>query len=251
MQACRLIWEGEHSETRWKNSAPHNMAVDEVLLQSASSENRSTLRFYGWAQPTLSLGYFQKRADRQGHPSSRQCVLVRRASGGGAIVHHHEITYCFATPIGSRVAGASELYLAFHETLVEQLADLGIPAALHSAEDDLREQAFLCFQRRASGDVICRGHKVAGSAQRRWKNALLQHGSLLIARSEFAPELPGLNEIASFDDAVEAFISPWLRKLTSRLKIDVRPADLTDKEKAAANLLIVEKFANEAWTGKR
>src|SRR5882724_9809402 len=75
-----------------------NMAVDEALLESAAVDGIATLRLYQWSEPTLSLGYFQPAADRQTHPASRECPLVRRASGGGAILHDRELTYSLAIP---------------------------------------------------------------------------------------------------------------------------------------------------------
>ena len=74
------------------------MAVDEALLESAAERGVPTLRFYQWSEPTLSLGYFQHHADRLAHPDSRACPLVRRATGGGAIVHDVELTYSLALP---------------------------------------------------------------------------------------------------------------------------------------------------------
>ena len=74
------------------------MAVDEVLLDAAAVREQLSLRFYGWSEPTLSLGYFQRVADRKQHIASRECPLVRRLSGGGAILHDDELTYSFATP---------------------------------------------------------------------------------------------------------------------------------------------------------
>jgi len=79
-----------------------NMAVDQALLMSAEQDGMVTLRLYAWAQPTLSLGYFQKHADRQLHTASATCPLVRRRSGGGAILHDQELTYSLAIPSSHR-----------------------------------------------------------------------------------------------------------------------------------------------------
>ena len=79
---------------------PWNMAVDEVLLMDAVENGNATLRFYQWSEPTLSLGYFQAFADRKQHFASRNCAIVRRQSGGGAILHDHELTYSFVLPPG-------------------------------------------------------------------------------------------------------------------------------------------------------
>ena len=77
---------------------PWQMAVDEVLLDSAALHKTATLRFDRWQTPTVSLGYFQHVADRAQHPASLACPLVRRLSGGRAIVHDHELTYCLTLP---------------------------------------------------------------------------------------------------------------------------------------------------------
>src|SRR6188474_2624923 len=79
-------------------SGAWNMAVDEALLETAAISGLATLRFYTWQEPTLSLGYFQSAVDRDHHPDGRDCPLVRRASGGGAIIHDRELTYSIALP---------------------------------------------------------------------------------------------------------------------------------------------------------
>ena len=77
------------------------MAVDEALLETAASLGVPTLRFYQWQEPTMSLGYFQEYADRLRHAASAGCPTVRRASGGGAIMHDRELTYSLAVPEGT------------------------------------------------------------------------------------------------------------------------------------------------------
>ena len=68
-----------------------NMAVDEALLDSCSRTGMPTLRFYQWSKATLSLGYFQRHRDREQHVASRDCPLVRRSTGGRAIIHDQEL----------------------------------------------------------------------------------------------------------------------------------------------------------------
>ncbi len=174
-----------------------NMAVDQVLLETADRSGLATLRFYRWDQPTLSLGYFQRSADRRQHPPSLQCDTVRRASGGGAIVHDQEITYSLCIPSSNRWSTRnSELYDLVHGAIIEQLSELEIEAKLFRDYQVGRQTAetgsdvFLCFQRRAENDIVIGAHKIGGSAQRRLKNSLIQHGSLLLSRSSCAPNWP-------------------------------------------------------------
>src|SRR5438132_12997143 len=112
-----------------------NMAVDEALLEAAAATGQATLRFYQWLEPTLSLGYFQSLAERGQHAASRDCPLVRRASGGGAILHDRELTYSIAVPQPAGRATAAALYDDCHETLIATLPGFGVATSLcrHSA----------------------------------------------------------------------------------------------------------------------
>jgi lipoate-protein ligase A len=227
-----------------------NMAVDEALLESAAGGEVPTLRFYRWNPPTLSLGYFQVAADRDAHPPSRGCPMVRRASGGGAILHDQEITYSFVLPAARRRPGAAGfLYDAAHETLIELLDELGVSCRL--CERTSRLRPFLCFQRRSPGDVLLGEDKVAGSAQRRHAGALLQHGSILLRRSRFAPELPGLADLAGprFPDTI--FPARWLPRLAERLGVDLKPGCLSDREVRRARQLVADKFGHSRWNDRR
>ena len=78
------------------------MAVDEALLLDAAENGIATLRFYEWSEPTLSLGYFQRYDDRYSHAASRDCAIVRRQTGGGAILHDRELTYSLTLPASHR-----------------------------------------------------------------------------------------------------------------------------------------------------
>ena len=87
-------------------SAPWNMAVDQALLESVDKTQVPVIRFYQWESPALSLGYFQKMADRELHPASRDADCVRRATGGGAILHDRELTYSVALPFAASATSA-------------------------------------------------------------------------------------------------------------------------------------------------
>ena len=183
-----------------------NMAIDDAMLDFAGERRAVVLRLYQWSEPTLSLGYFQRISDRDSHLPSRDLQMVRRATGGGAIVHHHDLTYSLAVPQSSSSVGAAPtIYEAVHAAMVEWLEELGLAArqwretynlqtaSVHTAANSKAE--FLCFHRRSEGDVIVGDHKVMGSAQRRSRGALLQHGSLLVAKSIHAPSLWGLQDL--------------------------------------------------------
>jgi lipoate-protein ligase A len=242
---CRLIIDPP-GEGAW------NMAVDEALLESAQNDDVATLRFYSWRVPTLSLGYFQSHADRRLHPMSADCPVVRRASGGGAILHDRELTYSIALPHGHLLSlRAQGLYEAVHESLIEALAELGISATRFDGQRRSIDQPFLCFQRREHGDVVSGDDKIAGSAQRRQRGAVLQHGSILLACSRFAPELPGIAELFSEEVNIEDLCRDWLARLAKMLKVSFTQSTLPATVAAAAGEIARQKFGNPVWTQKR
>ena len=168
------------------------MAVDETLLDSAVA-GVCTVRLYRWERPTLSLGYFQSPDVALNDLKLRDLPIVRRLSGGGAIVHHHELTYSCAVPADHPLAAAPrQLYTAVHEQIIAVLAEFGFVAALRGTACPERNREFLCFGRSDDFDVVMGGCKVLGSAQRRRKGAVLQHGSLVLQRSAWALAFPGV-----------------------------------------------------------
>jgi lipoate-protein ligase A len=229
-----------------------NMAVDEALLASAG-EGSPTLRIYGWSEPTLSLGYFQKYADRREHAASLGCAAVRRPSGGGAILHDREWTYSFTLPLTDRAAGDRlRLYHIVHAALVEALNARGAPAKIHQSDQSPPErEPFLCFQRRAQGDVLLGDHKICGSAQRRGKSAVLQHGSILLSASPAAPELIGIQELTEHRISLEELQRDWLNRLAAALGANFEEEQLAPEELAAAALLETRKHAHPSWIERR
>lgn len=177
-------------------SGARNMAIDECLLESALSLGVHSLRIYGWDQATVSLGYFQPAEEVQ-TGRFKDLPSVRRLSGGGAILHHHEVTYSVVLaashPLSSR---PSDLYGRMHEAILEVLAQSGVVARLRGSDKKDGPEPFLCFSRGDRNDIVMGEMKVVGSAQRRRRGAVLQHGSLLIRHSEFATELPGILDLA-------------------------------------------------------
>jgi lipoate-protein ligase A len=236
-------------------SGAWNMAVDEALLESVGRAGQGgCLRFYAWSEPTLSLGYFQRCAERESHVASRGCPLVRRSTGGGAILHDVELTYSLTLAVSSHVqAGLRTWYEALHTSLIGALATFGVDAALYTEApaSRVREEPFLCFQRRSVGDVVLGGMKIAGSAQRRHHGAFLQHGSVLLGASPAAPEFPGIRELASSYIAPDDLARRWHTCLSDRLGLVFREDALTPTEQAAAQRCANERFLASPWTHRR
>ncbi|MEX0675857.1 MAG: biotin/lipoate A/B protein ligase family protein [Pirellulales bacterium] len=244
---CRLIVDSAAAGT-WQ------MAVDETLLESAAERGSASLRFYGWSEPTLSLGYFQRFGDSHGHFPSRGCPVVRRQTGGSAILHDRELTYCLAVPVAHPLAAdATRLYLAVHEALRHVLARLKIATTLRPTPEDTTagEQPFLCFQRPARGDVLLGSAKVCGSAQRRRRGAILQHGSLLLAATPRAPELPGILDLCDKSPDLARLIESWGIEIGEQLRLAPAPGRLTEVELDKVRTLALEKYGTAGWNERR
>ncbi len=226
-----------------------NMAADEALLEWSGRTGKVALRFYLWEEPTLSLGYFQAYEARKQHPPSAAAPSVRRASGGGAIVHHRELTYSLVAPRADPLGvGRLRLYEQVHAALIDVLARVGLSARLCPGGCRSAAEPFLCFARRAPGDVLVGPHKVAGSAQRRSRAAVLQHGSLLLERSPAAPELPGLLDLAARRIEADLLRDAWIAELVGRLGLRWNREALSDFERDRARELVQEKYAADRWT---
>jgi len=174
------------------------MGVDQWMLERAVAGEEACVRWYRWSGPTVSLGHFQTGLPVEVAGRFAGLPVVRRLSGGGAILHHHELTYALSLPATHPWAGEPrQLYDRVHGEIVQVLNRHGLPVTPRGDSQPDRGGEFLCFSRGDSFDLVWQGHKVLGSAQRRRKGAVLQHGSLLLRRSPHAPEFPGLAELAS------------------------------------------------------
>lgn len=206
-------------------SGVENMAIDRTMLDSAAERQVPLLRIYRWANPTVSLGYFQKYSEFEGLTQLAAADCVRRATGGGAIVHHHDWTYSLALPESavqaSKLGAANPIYEGIHGQIVRWLNSIGVPAEQWRGGSEGNSKAFLCFQRRSDGDVVSGAHKVLGSAQRRTRGAILQHGSLLLKASRFAPALAGVAEVLAGRLPDEDHRNPMESSIDSRQMLPI------------------------------
>jgi lipoyl(octanoyl) transferase len=233
-------------------SGADNMARDEAMLHAAE-RGVASLRFYTWTEPALSLGYFQPAADRFIDTALSQMAWVRRATGGAAIVHDpaHEITYSLALPAGERWQPKGEAWICrVHHVVRDVLKSMGVPARAVVCGEEQKLGPVLCFKHHTPGDLTVNGHKVAGSAQRKWKGALLQHGSILFSRSPLEESLPGIAELSGVrvDKTVRVAILAELARDTGWA---FEPGDWTADELADAERITADKFANAEWNFKR
>lgn len=155
---------------------PFNMALDEALLDAMPRLQKPVLRFYGWTEPAASFGYFQKYSEVERMTLLRP--LVRRPTGGGIVPHDADWTYSLAFPTASEWYSlkAVESYRRVHEWIRAAFAKLNVATEL--ANCCRKSEPGQCFVGYEKSDVLWRGRKIAGAAQRRTRSGLLIQGSV-------------------------------------------------------------------------
>jgi lipoyl(octanoyl) transferase len=245
-----------------------NMAIDEAILDAvAAGRAPPTLRFYAWDPPCLSLGRAQKvdDVDLDGLEATG-FDLVRRPTGGKAILHIDELTYSVAAPeTEPRVAGGIvESYRRLSAGLVRGLEKLGLTDIV--ADQRARNRHLrgpVCFEVPSDYEITIEGKKLVGSAQMRARGAVLQHGALplygdiaricpLLAacpdpvrvRARATTVAAALGRRVAWEEAATALAEGFAEALNLSLK----PGPLTEKEHAQAERLRGEKYAARTWT---
>lgn len=227
------------------------MAADETLLATAAA-GIASFRLYGWSQATLSLGYFQAAAFARKDPPLGELPWVRRASGGAALVHHLEATYALALPAGSPWQKHGESWLkAMHVLLRAALAGLGVPSRPCGDTEERKRGDVLCFLHHTPGDLLIDDAKIVGSAQRKQRGALLQHGGILLAASPYTPRLPGIRELTGVSLSAESLNAVVTEELAKHTGWQLVPSEWTPEERQRLEELAAGKYSQPAWNGKR
>jgi lipoyl(octanoyl) transferase len=258
------------------------MALDHALMRRAAATGEAVLRVYSWRAPTLSLGRHQPAMGLYDIDVIRAAGIdiVRRPTGGRAVLHHREVTYSITAPTPGRGSGdnrlrARDLYASINALLVEALRQLGVPAMLApplprptergaagEPEGPPRPSAHPCFDVATEGEVIVGGRKLVGSAQRRDPDAVLQHGSILIADDQErlgavsrAPVVPApvatLSQLLDREPSV-AEVAAVLRDAldSTLLRAGSEAVDpyTDDPATLAAAAVFRTQYARDAWT---
>jgi lipoate-protein ligase A len=240
------------------------MALDEALMHRAATTGEWILRVYAWSTPTMSLGRNQTARGRYDLDRLRSDAIdvVRRPTGGRAILHHREITYSVTAP----VAGAGDLrtsYERINDLLLHALGLLGVRASLASPEPRASAPSDTpCFDRPSAGEVMVDGQKLAGSAQWRSADALLQHGSILLAddQAQLARYVTGdirpipapatLSNLLGRTPSIEDLTDALRNAVCAREDPCVSALELDDEVRARASALVV-RYVDDAWTWRR
>jgi lipoate-protein ligase A len=271
MDTWRLILHPVPARGAW------NMAVDEAVLESAGrGESLPTLRLYAWEPACLSLGYAQPASDVDlVQLQARGWDLVRRPTGGRAVLHTDELTYSVAGPLAEpRLAGTVlDSYNRLARALTEALRLLGLQVEIqeHPEKAGRGNPNPVCFEIPSTYEITVGGKKLVGSAQARRREGVLQHGSLPLtgdlgrilqvlvykdeaSRSRAAGRLQerattvetALGRPVSWETAAQASIAAF----GSVLALDLRPEELSTRERSRAAQLVEEKYARPGWTGE-
>jgi lipoate-protein ligase A len=253
-----------------------NMAIDEAILRSMAqmADPHPVLRFYGWKPATLSLGYAQSYDKEVDEAACRAegIDIVRRPTGGRAVLHQYELTYSVIAPEHDpHVSGTIiESYLKISRALLEGFHSLGIPAEMVAC--GIKEiSSSACFDAPSWYELVVKGRKLVGSAQLRKDGILLQHGSILL---HFEPEmlfrllkfpseeirqslLSGLKTKACALDEVstnlierESLEQAICAGFCKTMDIDLNESELTNLEKSIMLETLI-KYQSELWTKKR
>jgi lipoate-protein ligase A len=240
------------------------MALDEALMSRARQTGEWALRIYAWSAPTISLGRNQsamRQYDRE-HIRAQGLAVVRRPTGGRAILHHREITYSVTAPTDA--AGTErESYSRINRLLVHALTNMGVTASVAPRTERARTpDATPCFERPAEGELTFDGRKIAGSAQWRSDGALLQHGSILVdddqsQLTEFSlspqPNLPApatLTEALGRAPSIEEAGTAFAAAVHVLEDPNASPLELDDEMRARVSSLVVH-YSDDAWTWRR
>jgi lipoate-protein ligase A len=262
------------AENTWRliRSAPCggalNMAIDEAILeQAAAGRCPPTLRFYAWEPPTLSLGYAQRAAEADRAALERLgWGLVRRPTGGRAILHCDELTYSVSAPENHPLVagGVLESYRRLSRGLLAGLRLLGADAQAQATQSRGAARGAVCFETSSDYEITAGGKKLVGSAQARRLGGVLQHGTLplsgdlarilqALAQPDSSPGQvharaatleEALGRAVTWEEAADAVG----RGFAQEFGITFCRADLSAAEDARAAELVRTKYASDGWT---
>ncbi len=250
-----------------------NMAADHTLAHSVAQGGPSSgkgsaappavLRLYTWKRPTISfgrnepvLGVYSPDSDQL-----RNIDLVRRPTGGRAVLHDEELTYAVAVP-SRALGGARETYRVLNHALLNAVRSLGTVADIHGDPNEraLPLSAGPCFQSPAEGEVIANGRKLIGSAQARIGGALLQHGSIMISGDQTLLSTIGL----STSHHQPATLSEQIGEVDMERVVDAvvgsmkkcfgggwAEGEYSADEKRMCTQLVESRYAADQWTWRR
>jgi lipoate-protein ligase A len=241
------------------------MARDVALMRRAGETGEIVFSVYEWSRPTLSLGRNQRAKGCYDLDlmRSRGVDVVRRPTGGRALLHNREVTYSVTAPIADSES-LRQSYDRFNRILLDGLLRLGVGAAVASGSSpSLPPTAIPCFAEPSAGELISDNRKLVGSAQWRDGGALLQHGSILIENdqsmiADFSLDSSESHEVPTPATLTESLgYHPSVGEVAEAMFASVRyiedpnAVDMDESEIIAATRAELPSFENELWTWRR
>ena len=224
-----------------------NMAIDEAMFAYNMSQDKAptTLRLYGWNPPAISIGYFQKTEDIK---LNKKIDIVRRMTGGGAILHDKELTFSLVAPIKNSYIPekVSDSYNVICQAIVNGLTFLGINAQIRGKVKNTlskNNRPFFCFSRPSSSDIVFKGKKLVGSAQRRKNGTLMHHGSILLDDQNLSGAI-SINTILKREIKFEEISNAIIQGFEKEFSIKLVPSNLTYDETILSRQLEKTKQLN-------
>jgi len=247
--------------------APYNMALDEAIATAVKRGNSPpTLRLYEWDIPSVSVGYFQRMRDINiDYCRERSIPIVRRPTGGRAILHNHEITYSFSvkTEYGVFSKGLLDSYKKISRAFGLALSKIGLASELKLQKEPHRNRSPLCFQSTSYGEITINSKKVIGSAQKRWTDGLLQQGSIpfiidedeiakvfRLKSSEIGKKFTGLKKILS-NLNIESFKDAIRVSFEETFDTRIILFSPSQDEISLAEELEIKKYSSPQWNFQR
>jgi lipoate-protein ligase A len=234
-------------DSGWATGA-RQMAVDDALLSLCGrDQSPPTLRLFGFRPACLSLGRFQP-AEQAPRPPGLD--VVRRPTGGGAVIHRGDVCYSVVLPISHPLAAGSivESYRRFARGLAAGLEALGLPPLAEAAAGPPARGGW-CFETVAAHELTLAGRKLVGSAQSRRAGALLQQGSIRLAPEPAEAALAtSLQEALGREVAWEELVDALILGFAGAWGIEIHPGSLTAEEEELARRLEHERYRNSEWT---
>jgi len=249
-------------------SAPYNMALDEAIAIIVRKDSAPpTLRLYGWDILSVTIGYFQKISDiHTGYCAEHNIPVVRRQTGGRAILHKHELTYSFSikTTHGIFSKGLRDSYRKISSAFNNALLKVGLFPETRIRRRSHRSRSSLCFHTTSYGEITINNRKVIGSAQKRWIDGLLQQGSIPYTVNNddtikiFSVEDACMtkNSIIGLKDIFPDFNPDAFKKILKTsfeetFGIWLIPSSLSPEEISLAQELEIQKYLTRAWNYMR
>jgi lipoyl(octanoyl) transferase len=244
-----------------------NMAIDEAIAREQSvAEQPPTLRFYGWSPSSFSLGYFQDayKVLNISRCENEKIPFVRRFTGGEVIFHDQELTYSLSFPETAfgTLNSVKESFKINSSFILEAYRKLGLDAGfVSSGSKGARDPAgALCFESCEEYDIMVQRKKLGGSAQRRIKNIIFQHGSIPLSldfnkfKHFLNQDIDGLEDkVISLEEALgrRIFFNDLERLLKESFEdvfgVELIDGEMSFRELEAADTLKKEKYQNPRW----